>query len=52
MRDLAAEAGVYIAAGDTKVVQKGGADKLFINTAGVGSVESDVNISVNGASGR
>ena len=45
MRDSAAEAGVYIAAGDTKVVQKGGADKLFINTAGVGSVESDVNIS-------
>lgn len=45
MRDSAAEAGVYIAAGDTKVVQKGGADKLFINTAGVGSVESDINIS-------
>jgi hydrogenase expression/formation protein HypE len=45
MRDAAAEAGVFIAAGDTKVVQKGGADKLFINTAGVGLVESDVNIS-------
>jgi hydrogenase expression/formation protein HypE len=45
MRDAAAEAGVFIAAGDTKVVQKGGADKLFINTAGVGFVESDVNIS-------
>jgi len=45
MRDTAAEAGVFIAAGDTKVVQKGGADKLFINTAGVGSVEADVNIS-------
>lgn len=45
MRDAAAEAGVYIAAGDTKVVQKGGADQLFINTAGVGLVESGVNIS-------
>ena len=45
MRDSAAEAGVYIAAGDTKVVQKGGADKLFINTAGVGVVETNVNIS-------
>ncbi|MBI5963062.1 MAG: hydrogenase expression/formation protein HypE [Chloroflexi bacterium] len=45
MRDSAAEAGVYIAAGDTKVVQKGSADKLFINTAGIGFVESDVNIS-------
>ena len=45
MRDAAAEAGVFIAAGDTKVVQKGGVDKLFINTAGVGVVEADVNIS-------
>lgn len=45
MRDAAAEAGVFIAAGDTKVVQKGGADKLFINTAGIGVVESDINIS-------
>ena len=45
MRDAAAEAGVFIAAGDTKVVQKGGADKLFINTAGVGVVELDINIS-------
>ena len=45
MRDSAAEAGVFIAAGDTKVVQKGGADKLFINTAGVGRVPDGLNIS-------
>ncbi len=45
MRDAAAEAGVYIAAGDTKVVQKGGADKLFINTAGIGHVPPGVDIS-------
>ncbi|HNH06495.1 MAG TPA: hydrogenase expression/formation protein HypE [Anaerolineales bacterium] len=45
MRESAAEAGVYIAADDTKVVQKGGADKLFINTSGVGVVETGVNIS-------
>jgi hydrogenase expression/formation protein HypE len=45
MRDAAAEAGVYIAAGDTKVVQKGGADKLFINTSGVGKVPAGVDIS-------
>ena len=45
MRDAAAEAGVFIAAGDTKVVQKGGADKLFINTSGVGLVELNVDIS-------
>lgn len=45
MREAAAEAGVYIAAGDTKVVQKGGADKLFINTSGVGRVPPGVNVS-------
>lgn len=45
MRDAAAEAGVFIAAGDTKVVQKGGADKLFINTSGVGRIPNDLNIS-------
>ncbi|MEJ5223341.1 MAG: hydrogenase expression/formation protein HypE, partial [Anaerolineales bacterium] len=50
MRDAAAEAGVYIAAGDTKVVQKGGADKLFINTSGVGRVPPGVNVS--GANAR
>ena len=45
MREAAAEAGVFIAAGDTKVVQKGGADKLFINTSGIGLVEAGVDIS-------
>lgn len=45
MKDAAQEAGVYIAAGDTKVVQKGGADKLFINTSGMGRVAEGINIS-------
>jgi hydrogenase expression/formation protein HypE len=45
MRDAAAEAGVFIAAGDTKVVQRGGADQLFINTSGIGLVENGVDIS-------
>jgi len=45
MREAAAEAGVFIAAGDTKVVQKGGADKLFINTSGVGCVPDGLYIS-------
>lgn len=45
MREAAAEAGVYIAAGDTKVVQKGSADKLFINTAGVGKIPDGADIS-------
>lgn len=45
MQEAAKEAGVYIAAGDTKVVQKGGADKLFINTSGIGKIADGVNIS-------
>jgi len=45
MNEAAREAGVYIAAGDTKVVQKGGADKLFINTSGIGKIPTGVNIS-------
>src|SRR5512147_2994127 len=45
MREAAAEAGVFSAAGDTKVVQKGGSDKLFINTSGVGLVDEGVDIS-------
>jgi len=36
VRDTAIEAGVKIVAGDTKVVGKGEADKLFINTTGIG----------------
>ena len=41
---LAAEAkraGVYIVTGDTKVVNKGKCDKLFINTAGIGSISKE-----------
>ncbi|MBB5046248.1 hydrogenase expression/formation protein HypE [Rhodopseudomonas rhenobacensis] len=36
MRASAAEAGVLIVTGDTKVVERGAADGLFITTAGVG----------------
>jgi hydrogenase expression/formation protein HypE len=50
MRAAAAEAGTFIAAGDTKVVQQGSADRLFVNTAGVGFVPDGVNIS--GANAR
>ena len=44
MKSAADEAGVQIVAGDTKVVQKGKADGLYITTAGVGIVQSGVNI--------
>lgn len=45
MREAADEAGIQVVTGDTKVVQKGSADKLFINTAGIGIIESPVKIS-------
>src|SRR5437868_6571970 len=45
MRDASDEAGIQVVTGDTKVVQKGSADKLFINTAGIGVIESPVKIS-------
>ncbi len=44
MQATAAEAGVQIVAGDTKVVEKGKADGLFITTAGVGYVPEGVQI--------
>ncbi len=45
MQAAAEEAGVSILAGDTKVVQKGGADRLFINTSGVGVIAEGVDVS-------
>ncbi len=45
MKKTADEAGVFIVTGDTKVVQRGAADKLFINTAGVGVVPVGINLS-------
>jgi hydrogenase expression/formation protein HypE len=45
MAVTASECGVKIVTGDTKVVQKGAADKLFINTSGIGVVPDGLNIS-------
>jgi len=45
MAETAKEAGVKIVAGDTKVVERGSADKLFINTAGIGWIPEDVVLS-------
>ncbi|PKN70557.1 MAG: hydrogenase expression/formation protein HypE [Deltaproteobacteria bacterium HGW-Deltaproteobacteria-12] len=39
MAEKAAEAGVQIVTGDTKVVARGAADGIFINTSGIGVVE-------------
>jgi hydrogenase expression/formation protein HypE len=45
----AGEAGVEIITGDTKVVNRGSADGLFINTAGIGIITEGVNISGSNA---
>ncbi len=44
MRAATDEAGVQLVTGDTKVVDRGKADKIFINTAGIGVVPEGVNI--------
>ena len=49
MKQAADEAGVQIVTGDTKVVQRGSADKLFINTAGVGVIPAGINPSAGQA---
>ena len=48
MAETAKEAGVSIVTGDTKVVQKGSADKIFINTSGIGFIRDGVNLSSKG----
>ena len=49
MKATADAAGVQIVTGDTKVVHKGAADKLFINTAGVGVIPKGVDIAAHRA---
>ncbi len=44
MRDAAKKCGVQIVTGDTKVVDKGKGDGLFINTAGIGVIEHSLDI--------
>lgn len=49
MKETAAAAGVKIVTGDTKVVNRGGVDQIFINTSGVGIIPAGVDISGNKA---
>ena len=44
MKKTALEAGVQIVTGDTKVVEKGAADKIYINTAGIGLVMDGIEL--------
>jgi len=48
LADEAKKAGVLIVTGDTKVVNKGKCDKLFINTAGIGRIKKE-NLNINKA---
>lgn len=47
MHEAAAAADVAIVTGDTKVVEKGSGDQIFINTTGIGLVPDGVNLSAN-----
>ena len=47
MAATAKEAGVTIVTGDTKVVQRGAADKIFINTAGIGAIPAHLSWGAN-----
>jgi hydrogenase expression/formation protein HypE len=44
MRDAAVSAGVWLVTGDTKVIDRGKGDKIFINTSGIGIIPEGVNI--------
>lgn len=44
MADAARKTGVSIVCGDTKVVDRGKGDQIFINTTGVGRVSSNIDI--------
>jgi hydrogenase expression/formation protein HypE len=40
------QAGVHVVTGDTKVVEKGKGDKIFINTSGIGTIHPKANIDI------
>ena len=47
VKAAAEKAGVWIVTGDTKVVERGKGDKIFINTTGVGEMHPNADISTN-----
>jgi hydrogenase expression/formation protein HypE len=44
MAEACRQAGVELVTGDTKVVERGGADQVFITTSGIGIVPEDVDV--------
>ena len=49
MQEAAKRAGVLLVTGDTKVVDKGKGDKVFIATSGIGTIEEGVDINPRNA---
>ncbi len=49
MKEAAHSAGVLIVTGDTKVVEKGSCDGIFINTAGIGIIQTGLHLSADQA---
>jgi hydrogenase expression/formation protein HypE len=49
MAEACAATGVMLVTGDTKVVNRGSGDKVFINTSGIGVLERAVDLSANQA---
>ncbi|MDD5287923.1 MAG: hydrogenase expression/formation protein HypE [Dehalococcoidales bacterium] len=49
IKSTADDAGVKIVTGDTKVVNRGSADRIFVNTAGIGVIPEGINISGSNA---
>lgn len=47
IRKTADKANVLIVTGDTKVVEKGKGDKIYINTSGIGVLHENANIKIN-----
>ena len=49
MRDACRQAGVTLVTGDTKVVDRGKGDEIFITTSGIGLLRDDCNLSIRNA---
>ena len=49
MAAAAREAGVTIVTGDTKVVERGACDRMFVNTAGIGVIRPGLDLDVRSA---
>lgn len=45
IRKVSEDEGVLVVTGDTKVVEKGKGDRIFINTSGIGIIENNVQLS-------